>query len=269
MNEINLEVENLENLKTEETKENEMENQETQQEAKEDVKEVKEEVKESKDSKESKEVQVRNGTLEVFDGEGKLVFKNMDDMFRVSKAIMKFLPKHYDTPEKVMAGIIFAKELGLSPMNALRNIAIINGSPSIWGELPLAVVRSSGLLEKIDEFLIDKDYKKICFENKNIGADVFAAICIIKRKGYEEKSFFLTKEDAAKNPNFNSAVWKSYFKVMIKRRVRTIALKDEFGDLLSGAPIAEYDFNYAPDLEGGEKEKKIERKNVVDISDLQ
>ncbi len=105
--------------------------------------------------------------IEMVDGEVQL--KTLEDSYRYAKSLVDsgMLPKMYDKPEKVMAAIQFAKELGLPPLNALKNIAIVNGSPSLWGDLPLAIVRSSGKLESINEFTIDKDYKVICFENKN------------------------------------------------------------------------------------------------------
>lgn len=184
--------------------------------------------------------------IEIVDGDIKV--RSLEDLHRFSKSLFMsgMLPKSYDTPEKVMAGIQFAKELNLPPLNALKNIAIVNGSPSIFGDLPLAIVTASGKLEKIDEFSIDKEYQKICYENKNLGAKIFASVCIIKRKGGEEKSFSYTIMDADSNPNSRNQVWKSYFPVMMKRKARSLALKDIFPDVLFGAAIAEYDHDVIP-----------------------
>lgn len=179
---------------------------------------------------------------------GDIQAKTLNDLYRVSKMLCAsgILPKAYDTPEKVATAITLARELGLKPLSAMKNIAVINGSPSIWGELPLGIVRNSGLLEKIDEFCIDKDYKPIGFENKNIDADIFAAVCVIKRKNEDSRSFYYSAQDAAKNPNSGNQVWKSYRSVMMKRRARAMALKDVFGDLLGGVSIAEYDHDTIP-----------------------
>lgn len=179
---------------------------------------------------------------------GDIQAKTLGDLYRVSRILCTsgVLPKAYDSPEKVLTAITLARELGLKPLSALKNIAVINGSPSIWGELPLGIVRNSGLLEKIDEFCIDKDYKPICFENKNINAEIFAAVCVIKRKNEDIRSFYYSSEDAAKNPNGKNQVWVSYRSIMMKRRARSIALKDVFGDLLGGVSIAEYDHDTIP-----------------------
>ncbi|MGV8130666.1 MAG: hypothetical protein ACP5N7_01025 [Candidatus Pacearchaeota archaeon] len=181
---------------------------------------------------------------------GDIQARTLTELYRVSNMLCRsgILPKAYDTPEKVATAITLARELGLMPLSALKNIAVINGSPSIWGELPLGIIRNSGLLEKINEFCIDKDYKQICFENKNIEAEIFAAICIIKRKNEDERSFHYSQDDVAKHPNCNNQVWKSYKSIMMKRRARAIALKDVFGDLLGGVSIAEYDHDTIPTI---------------------
>lgn len=196
----------------------------------------------------NEEIIIPQKTREIEMNDGDVQLTSLEDLHRYSNMLLRsgMLPKQYDKPEKISAAIQFAKELNLPPLNALRNIAVINGSPSLWGDLPLAIVRSSGHLEEINEFTIDKDYKVICFENKNLGADIFAAICEIKRKGYEKRSYAYTALDASLNPSSNSQVWKSYRPVMMKRKARSVALKDEFPDLLAGAPIAEYDHDVIP-----------------------
>jgi len=180
--------------------------------------------------------------------DGDIQIKNVNDLHRVSKMLLMsgMLPKAYDTPEKIMAAVTLARELGLKPLIALKNISVINGTPSIWGDLPVAMVRNSGKLESIEEFCIDKEYKKIGFENKNIDAPIFSAVCIVKRKDEEAKSFYYSALDASKNKNSTNDVWKSNFSIMMKRKARAIALKDVFGDVLNAVPIAEYDFDTIP-----------------------
>lgn len=180
--------------------------------------------------------------------QGIMQAKSFEDLYRISKMLCTsgMLPKAYDTPEKTMSAMAMIRELGLQPINALKNLAVINGTPTLYGELPLAMVRNSGQLESINEFLIDKSYAPISFENKNLDAEIFAAICMIKRKGHEVKTFHYTKMDMEKNPNSKNAVWSSYRAIMMKRKARSIALKDEFGDVLGGMCIAEYDYDVIP-----------------------
>lgn len=167
----------------------------------------------------------------------------------------KALPKHLQTREEVICAWNFAAQLMLPPQPSLRNIAVIEGTPSLFGDLPLALVQRHKDFVSYKEFTIDKEYKPMKFENKNLDADVFAGVVLIQRKGMKEpESFSFTLEDARtagilklQTKNGNDTVWKKYLKDMIIRKARIRAIRAHFADALSGAGIAE-DFNYAPDL---------------------
>jgi hypothetical protein len=203
------------------------------------------------------------------DENGILQAKSFSDQYRMAKYFLasKLLPKFYDTPEKVVIAIQYASQLGLKPLVALRQIAVVNGTPSIFGDLPLALVYQSGQLETIDEFYFDREGKKITYENGNLASEVFGHVTIVKRKGDPTilESFF-TLDDAAR-AGLNSPVWKAYPKRMLKYRSRSQALKDKFPDALAGASIAEYDFNEAPNeaIEIKSENKKIARSSLNDI----
>lgn len=201
-------------------------------------------------------VVVQNDPIEINDGE--INAKSLQQLNRACQYLAKsgMLPKQFDTPEKTAVGMLMCKELGLKSIISLRNIAVINGSPTLWGELPLALVRKSGRLKYFNEYLIDANYNKICMENKNLTADIFAAICEIQREGYERKSYAYTKIDMEKNPNSKNQVWTSYKSIMMKRKARSLAIKDEFGDLLGGASIAEYDHDIIP-VEGNNETRRV------------
>lgn len=159
------------------------------------------------------------------------------------------MPKQYNTPEKIGTGIQFAIQLGFADkwLLALRQIAVINGNPSMFGDLPLSLVRSSGLLVRFEEFLIDKNSKRICLQHGNLHEDFSGAVCIATRKEKDGTTFtderVFTVEDAKKAGVWGQNVWKVYPKRMIQMRVRSMALKDLFGDVLNGIAIGEYDFN--------------------------
>lgn len=181
---------------------------------------------------------------------GELRGTTLDEQWRIACAFHKsgMLPKQYTTPEKVLVGMQFAYSLGLTPLMALRQISVINGQPSLWGELPLALVRRSGKLKYIREWLVDKDYKEINFENRNLDAQVFAALCELERDGGERRIYSFTQKD--KHSLGVAAIWNQFEKIMMKRKARSIGLKDQFGDVLEGMYIAEYDFHVSP--EGGD-----------------
>jgi len=155
------------------------------------------------------------------------------------------LPKGFKNPGEIVVAMQFAKELGVPALMGIRNIAVINGQPSLWGELPLQLVRRSGALEMIDEYFVDSNYKRISLENKNLSAPKFAAICEIRRKGYDKATYTWDKDDVAKSNT--GPVWKSYPSIMWMRKVRSLALKSQFADVLGSSPIAEYDHDVLVD----------------------
>jgi len=200
---------------------------------------------------EENKLEVKKSVIEVSD-EGFLKAKDIDSQYRIAKLFLEaeMVPRSYKTPQQVMVGMQFAIELGLKPLQGLRNIAVINGNPSLWGELPLALARKSGELEYITEFLIDKEYNKICFDNKNLSTQAWAAVCKIKRKNQPEVETFFSMDDAKIAGLLNrekKTPWDTYPKIMLTRRARSQALKTAFADSLSALSIAEYDNNYLPE----------------------
>ena len=182
------------------------------------------------------------------DDSGLIDVKTLEDQYRVANMFVKsgLLPRQYDTPEKVITGMQFARELGLKPLTALRQIAIINGSPSLFGDLPLSLVYASGLLEYIDEFYLDKDRKRISTANENVNAKVWAHVTIVKRRGEErEHESFFSVDDANIAGLYakKDSIWNKYEKDMLKYRARARALKNKFPDVLGGISIKEYDFD--------------------------
>lgn len=192
---------------------------------------------------------------------GHLVAQDAEQMWRIATMAIKsgFVPKAYQRPEQVVIAMQFAVGLGLpASVASLQEIAVINGKPSIFGDLPLKLVRESGKLEKFKEYLIDKDYKPISLENKNLDSDLYAAVCEIKRKGYEEKTFTWTMKQQQQTKN-NNPVWRAYPTIMLKRKARSLALKDEFADILGPISIAEYNHETIPDVrEVNEKPRQNE-----------
>jgi len=160
-----------------------------------------------------------------------------------------------DAGIKARSAIVVALQLGLEvgfqPMQALQNIASINGTPSVWGDGALALVRSSGLLEYIKEDNFDTIKKNQ------------AATCVVKRRGDpEEKIITFTYEDAKKAGIFERGVWKVYPYRMCMFRARGFALRDKFADILKGLKIAEEVLDYV-DVESTPEQPKIQATIVV------
>lgn len=149
-----------------------------------------------------------------------------------AQAIAKsnFCPKDYrHKPDDVLVAIQMGLEVGLKPMQALQNIAVINNRPCLWGDGALAVVQTSGQLEDIDERL-EGDLEKDA-----------VATCMVKRKGMKSaitRTFSVIDARKAKLLN-KPGPWQDYRGRMLQMRARGFALRDAFADVLKGLNIRE------------------------------
>lgn len=114
-----------------------------------------------------------------------LIPQTIDEALKMAKMLAQsdIVPKDFKGKEgNIFVAIQWGTEVGLPPLQALQNIAVINGRPSLWGDAVLALVKSSGLLEYIQET-----------------DDGNTATCVIKRKGepYAHTATF-SMEDAQK-----------------------------------------------------------------------
>ena len=83
-----------------------------------------------------------------------LALQSFDDAFRFAKmvAASDFAPKDFKgKAESCLLAIQHGSEVGLSPMQSLQSIAVINGRPNLWGDAMLAIVRQSPLCEYVVE----------------------------------------------------------------------------------------------------------------------
>ena len=202
-------------------------------------------------AKKQKEVAPAPAPIEMRDGVARAT--TIEAQYRLASAMFKggMVPKAYQSPEAVMAGMQFAAELGLPALSGLRQIALVNGSPSIFGDLPLALCYQQKLVKEHKAVLFDKEYKVISFENKNLTAEIFGAWCKMKRNGGGECETTFTTDDAAKAGLLNkSGPWMQYRKRMLELRARSMCIKNLFPDAIMGAAIAEYDHNVLPAVEG-------------------
>ena len=137
-------------------------------------------------------------------------------------------------PGNIVIAVQMGLEVGLRPIQALQNIAVINGRPSVWGDSMLALVRASGLLESFNETLDES---------------TMTATCAVKRKGEPAPSEPVTfsKADAEKAKLWGKqGPWTQYPKRMLKMRARAFALRDTFADVLKGLNMAEEAIDITP-----------------------
>lgn len=139
----------------------------------------------------------------------------------LSKSIM--VPREYQgKPANVLVAVQWGMELGLAPMQALQNIAVINGKPSIYGDALLAMVRADHRCRGVKEYL-----------------DGETAVCLITRShnsGEVEEIERKFSVDDAKRAGLwgKQGPWKQYPQRMLQMRARSLAIRDGFPDVIKG-----------------------------------
>ena len=184
---------------------------------------------------------------------GLITPRDFDGMWRIANMYAKsgMVPKQYvDNPAAIIVAGQFGAELGLSLMPSLQGVAVINGNPTLWGDVMIGIVRNSGTLEVFVEF----------YQGKALNDD-YTAICIAKRSGVgfgeyspdddldtmRRKGFFVNEYsvDDAKRAGLwggkgkeqwqkEQSPWFTNPKRMLKMRARSFTLRDGWPDILKG-----------------------------------
>jgi hypothetical protein len=140
-----------------------------------------------------------------------------------------FAPKDFrGKPESCLLAIDYGGSIGLSRMQSLQSIAVINGRPTIWGDAALALVIGSPVCEYVRE-TVDGE------------GDAMVATCEAKRRGYEKASVVRFGVADAKKAGLwgKTGPWTQYSRRMLQMRARGFALRDAFPDVLRGLVTAE------------------------------
>lgn len=134
------------------------------------------------------------------------------------------VPKDFKgKPANCLIAMQWGAELGLKPLQAIQNLAVINGRPALWGDAVIGLVRAS----PVCEFVIESD-------------DGHTATCRVKRRGEPEQVRTFSMDDARTAGLVGkSGPWSQYPKRMRQMRARAFALRDVFADVLRGMPVAE------------------------------
>jgi hypothetical protein len=149
-------------------------------------------------------------------------------------ASSSMVPKAYQgKPNDVLVCLQWGYEMGMAPMQALQNIAVINGKPSMYGDSAMALVQASSVCEDIEEY----------FEGEGTSNPV--AVCVAKRKGRKPVTVRFSVQDAVKAQLWGKqGPWTQYPKRMMQMRARGFALRDAFPDVLRGLITAEEAHDY-------------------------
>lgn len=157
------------------------------------------------------------------------------------------VPKAFQgKPGDIMVCVQWGAELGLAPLQAMQNISVINGKPSVWGDALIAMVQASPVCENVEEYI----------EGEGTANPV--AVCVAHRKGRTPVTAKFSVDDAKRAGLWGKqGPWTQYPKRMLQMRARGFALRDAFPDVLKGMITVEEARDYP---------EEVKAKQVKDIT---
>lgn len=140
----------------------------------------------------------------------------------------QLIPQTFQRKEAdVLVAMIWSKELGVSFMQGIQNIAVINGKPSIYGDLQMALLWQSGLVDEYTEtYDGEGDKRKAVITSSRKGV-----------KGSVTKSYSMKEAQVAGLAGKD--VWKKYTDDMLMWRARGRILDALYADVSKGLTMAE------------------------------
>jgi hypothetical protein len=130
-------------------------------------------------------------------------------------------------PGNVLIAMAWGAEIGLGPLQAIQNIAVINGRPSVWGDAALALVRGHPACQAVREG-VDGE------------GEARHGWCEVTRRGDQPQRRTFSVADAKKASLWGkSGPWQQYPDRMLQLRARGFAIRDVFPDALRGVITVE------------------------------
>lgn len=173
-----------------------------------------------------------------------LVPGSLGEAMEMAKLITstELCPKSYrGKPNEAIVAYDYGRNLGLSWMQSLRFVAVINGNPALWGDAVPAVIHGSNACERLHEYFEGKPYE-----------DAYTAVCVMKRKGLPDevkRTFSVADAKQAhlwgkRGREGQETPWITYPARMLQMRARGFAARDCFADKLAGLILAEEAMDY-------------------------
>jgi len=132
----------------------------------------------------------------------------------------EFVPANLrNRPEAILAVFLTGRELGIGPMQSLRDIYPVNGRPALMASLMVSRVRGLG------------------HRFKTLESTDTTAVVQVHRKGEPEPEppIRFTLEDAKRAELTGKAVWRQYPKAMLWNRAASAACRRDCPEALGGA----------------------------------
>lgn len=169
-----------------------------------------------------------------------VVINSIEDLTAIAQILFKggLRPSWASRYEDLVTVILAGQAVGVQPVQAVNGIMIMGGRAVIWGDLALALVRSSGLLEEFAERIDGQ-------------GDNRKATCRVKRRGEQqavEQSYSMADARQAglldEKRHKKTGPWWTNPDRQLRMRARSFALRDTFTDVLCGLGIAEEETDF-------------------------
>jgi hypothetical protein len=151
--------------------------------------------------------------------------KSYDEALKMAREVAQsdFVPKAYSgKPGNVLVAWQMGAELGLKPMQAVQNIAVINGQPGLWGDaVPALIMAQPDFIDMIESW------------------EGGTAKCTMKRKDRADVTREFSDADVTKAQLGGKDTYVKYGKRMKQMRARAWAARDMWADVLKGLGVVE------------------------------
>lgn len=133
--------------------------------------------------------------------------------------------RYYDKPNDMLAAVMYGKEIGISPMAAITNLYLVNGSVGMSAKMMSALIHRAGHVMKISE-------------HKSGAAVKIVIECL--RWHRESRQLIPVGEvsfgtaDAAAAGLSDKDTYQQYPRHMLTNRAISFAARTHFGDVISG-----------------------------------
>ena len=148
-----------------------------------------------------------------------LSLQSIDDVERLARIAVASNYTACRRPEEAAFLLMTGRELGLSPMQSLRGIYVVNGKPVLSADLMVAAVRRSGLCESWR--VVESTPQRCEIETLRKGETVAA------RRVW-------TMDDAKRAGLAGKGTWAAYPAAMLRHRCAADLARQEYPDVLLG-----------------------------------
>jgi hypothetical protein len=189
------------------------------------------------------EVKAQTPTLVKFNDHGGLSFANQLELKNAGTIAMKLpnIPQHLkkEGVEAVMAALVFINQHRLN-LDSANELMYVRGKLSAFGTLFSALASKHPDYGGKRVFFLDEAQTRICMENKNLNAPIWACVVQVKPKSQEDWcEYFFTMDEAKQAGLLGNDTYKKYPKDMLYHKANARALKTHYSTALHGVEYYE------------------------------